>query len=120
MPEYGNATRTELDTEKPTHDFLAGVKQILDFNYRATKALHPEWNLPEEWEFRVGPVAPAYEYGDCPACHGDGQWTEYDLEDDDVFELVTCEECDGMGMIAVRLMDPPQWVHQFGWYVEVT
>lgn len=117
MPEYGNMVQTLSTTPEPSEALIVEIKRLIDYNYKATRAAHPEWKLPEQWVFCTGPVTQAWDYEDCAKCHGDGKWVEYDADDE--WEEVSCQECDGQGMIAVKLMDPPRWVMSFGWYVNV-
>ena len=118
MKEFGMAVEIELpDPVKVSDEMIATAKRMLAFNYLRTKDAHPEWELPPEWEFVIGPVHPAYDYEVCGACHGDGKWWEWEMENDDIGGEVACQECDGEGWVIVGLKDPPRWKHSFGWYV---
>ena len=118
MDEYGNMVQTFTGAPEVDDLLFKEMRRILSFNYEATRAAHPEWNLPDDWALVIGPVTRQWDYEDCSICHGDGQWSVYGEEGEYEGEHV-CQPCDGKGMIAVRLSDPPRWVHSFGWHVVV-
>jgi len=108
VKEYGNAIELEHPDDVAPADVVDAAQNLLDFNYRATKAKNPEWGLPEKYQFIRGPIRVAMEVDDCPQCQGKGHWSRMEWE---------CEPCNGTGIIEVGPKDPPRWVHTFAWYV---
>lgn len=109
MKEYGNAIEMEYPAEVAPADVVDKARNILDFNYQATKKEHPDWPLPETYELVVGAIHPVWEYEDCPVCQGRMYYGDLEWE---------CVSCD-MGKVPYRLAEPPRWKHTFGWYVKV-
>ena len=113
--EYGNAIEVEGDSAGPLDAFmLAKVQGMLDFNYEKTHQAHPEYNLPERYEFIVGPVRPAYETEECRHCGGKGTYLVND--GDDYYDEMECGDCDN-GRVIIRVKDG-RWVHTFAWYAQ--
>lgn len=134
MPEYGIAVETRGPAELQPDELLS-VHRLLDRNYRLTAAKRPEWNLPEHWQFQVGPMTQAHESLPCPDCNGTGAVSAiaghcFDI-DGGLWHAPgectapehlhrpccpPCETCDGTSFVHGPPI-PGVYDHVFAWYV---